>query len=672
MSVQARRRERPLISEYQPIIWFWITRIGLANRIGILERLHMTNTVASLVNLLGFITGLVLYVMLLWMVLTSRPGSNRLILLTGILGFAWNAGALSGYGLVNLGFMASPLLLAGAFAALCFLPAVVVHSALSCGEKITRFQNRLLAGLAYALSGIATIMHFHSAMTKGTAPSYWGLRGATIGFGFLLIVLLVITRGRRGRGRVLWVVAMAVFAVSALHLSNPEFGQDPWWLQLAGHHASLPLALLILYQDFRFAFADIFLKRALTFIFLAAIIFGIFAFAVIPILADNPTSERSVALLLVMWALTAMFYPFLRRAAEMLVDKVVLKRVDYNQLAANLSSEIDRCEIPNTILDKTVSMLAPALSAESIAWAECELERATSWIQQDRRSARIAIPSMDPPHYALSIRDLSGGRRLLSDDVAMLERVALLVARRIDALRSMQERYRHDVQEQEMRKLAAEAELRALRAQINPHFLFNALTTIGYLIQTAPDRALGTLLRLSGLLRGVLRSSDEFVTIGEELDLIEAYLDIERARFEDRLRVHIDVPWELRPIRIPALVIQPLVENAIKHGISESLSGGEVRVSVRLQQTDSASVDRPATVLISVRDTGMGVTEASLAQRRKRGLGLSNVEQRLQRYSDGIAPLIIRSTPGSGTTVEIQIPLQIPETRNVLETVKSS
>src|SRR5205085_7326801 len=98
---------------------------------------------------------------------------------------------------------------------------------------------------------------------------------------------------------------------------------------------------------------------------------------------------------------------------------------------------------------------------------------------------------------------------------------------------------------------------------------FNALTTLGYLIQTAPDRALETLLRLTALLRGVLRRSEgEFATLGEEIDLIESYLEIEQARFEERLRVMIDVPPALRGIRLPALLIQPLVENAIKHGIS--------------------------------------------------------------------------------------------------------
>src|SRR5262252_8762406 len=147
-------------------------------------------TAASLINLLGFITGLVLYVMLLSMVLTSRPGSNSLTLLTGILGFGWNAGAFGGYGLANLGFMASPLLLAGAFGALCFLPAVVVHSALRGSDQITQLHNQVIAGSAYAISGAVTIMHFHSAITTGAAPSQVGLRGATVGFAILLVVLL--------------------------------------------------------------------------------------------------------------------------------------------------------------------------------------------------------------------------------------------------------------------------------------------------------------------------------------------------------------------------------------------------------------------------------------------------------------------------------------------------
>src|SRR5215471_8112795 len=541
----------------------------------------ITDTGAPLANLLGFITGIVLYGMLLWMVFTSRRELNRLLLLTGFLGFAWNSGALAGYGLMNLGIAdSSPLLLAAAFGALCFLPSVVVHSALAVSDKLSRRMNLLIAIPAYAMSSVETVLHFNSALTSGTAPSQIALRGVTVAFAGLILVLLVATRGQENRASILWVVAMSVFAVSALHLSYHQ-GNDPWWLQLVGHHASLPLALLILYQDFRFALADIFLKRALAFILLAGLTFGVFTFGVSPLLQSKPFDERSTVLLLAMWVATALTYPVLHRSATWFVDKVVLDRVDYNELGAKLAREIDLCVSPQAALDEATRILAPAISAGSIKWLESHTADPKLWVQPDRRSVRVTIPTSEDPHYVLNIRELAGGRRLLSDDIAMLEHAVLIVARRIDAVRSMEERYRHDVREQEMRKLAAEAELRALRAQVNPHFLFNALTTIGYLIQTAPERALGTLMRLSGLLRGVLRSSEEFVTIGEELDLIEAYLDIERARFEDRLRVHIDVPWELRRVRIPALVIQPLVENAIKHGISECLSGGEVRISAR-------------------------------------------------------------------------------------------
>src|SRR4029077_18976960 len=157
-----------------------------------------------------------------------------------------------------------------------------------------------------------------------------------------------------------------------------------------------------------------------------------------------------------------------------------------------------------------------------------------------------------------------------------------LIGRRIDAIRLTHERYARERREQEISKLATEAELRALRAQINPHFLFNALTTIGYLIQTAPPRALDTLMRLTALLRAVLRSEGEFTTLGREIDLVEAYLDIERARFDERLHVSIDVSTRLRRVRVPPLVVQPLVENAVKHGITTQRLGGDVAIVATL------------------------------------------------------------------------------------------
>jgi LytS/YehU family sensor histidine kinase len=267
----------------------------------------------------------------------------------------------------------------------------------------------------------------------------------------------------------------------------------------------------------------------------------------------------------------------------------------------------------------------------------------------------VTIPTTDQPRFVYVIGQLSAGRRLLSDDLATLEAIGLVVARRIDAIRITNERYTREIREQEIGKLASEAELRALRAQINPHFLFNALTTIGYLIHTAPPRALETLMRLTALLRGVLRSEGEFTTLGRELEIVEAYLDIERARFEHRLRVTVDVPARLRNIRLPPLLLQPLVENAVKHGIGHKQSGGEVVIRARLDRTGN---DHRRLALI-VEDSGAGATTQTLERGRALGVGLRNVERRLNCQYGDAASLSIRTAPEEGTVVEVRVPVVI-------------
>ena len=265
-------------------------------------------------------------------------------------------------------------------------------------------------------------------------------------------------------------------------------------------------------------------------------------------------------------------------------------------------------------------------------------------------SAEIFVPAAEAPFYEIRLRDFAGGRNLLSGEIQMLEAVSLLAARRIDNLRVTNERYEQKMQAQEFSKLATEAQLRALRAQINPHFLFNALTTIGYLIQTAPEKAFSTLMKLTQLLRGILRAGGEFSTLGEEIKLIENYLEIEKTRFEERLSIKIDVPRDLQKLRIPALILQPLVENAIKHGISKAKSGGEVKITAKLEnEKDSVFLK------LSVFDSGAGANETELLEARQSGLGLNNIEQRLRSYYGKKASLKINSKAGKGTTAEIKI-----------------
>ena len=604
-------------------------------------------TTGSLVAFLGFATGTAVYAMLLWMVLGSRREPNWLMLSTGVLGLTWNLGAFFGYVLQGMDVQRpAAVLLAAAYGSLCFLPAVVVDAALRVADLRTRRWSRPAVALGYGVSAAATLIHFYSGITGAAAFSQLAFRLATVGFASLVVGLLVLTRGWMGRGRLLWVVAMAVFALSALHLADHHGGEDTWWLALLGHHASLPLALLILYQDYRFAFADIFLKRALAIMLLVACTLGTFVLAVRPFIAGTLPDDQSILVLIAFPIFIGLLYPALRRTASWFVDAIVLHRFDYGVFRSKVTNAIDACESDSEVLDTSVELLAPVFAAEGISWGKAGRTCVPLAVRRDRREVTIRVPTVDHPTFAISIRSLADGRRLLSDDVATLERVALEAARKIDQIRAAEERYQRKRERQEIRKLATEAELRALRAQINPHFLFNALTTISYLIQTSPERAQGTLMRLSGLLRGVLKVGPETVTLGEELDLVEAYLDIERARFEERMRVRIDVPWELRTWPIPALILQPIVENAVKHGISRRAEGGEIRIEAH---------SRGGSLSIKVADTGPGPRKETGGP-SSRGLGLRNVEARLKRYGPEGA-LTIRPAPDRGTLVELRIPL---------------
>jgi hypothetical protein len=635
--------------------------------------------------------GVVLYAMLLAMVVragrtpVAKSRVDPLLLLTSVVGLLWNVCALLAYELPKVGVEGPfPILGAVGFGALGFLPAVVVHSVLrGTSEGVRGSVKPALVAIAYTLSTSAALLHFQAGWMDQAVPSAFGMRLLTYTFVALVIPLAGVTRGQPGSRRAIWATALAIFAVSALHLSQLHKGEAAWPVELVGHHASLPLAFAILYQDYPFALADLFLKRALALLAIVAVAFaGIATFGVrSEVFAQFVRADpRQVGVLVTLWVGTALLYPGLRRVIAWFVDSVVLRRPDYRALRGTITRQLQSQDDVTTVLDDVCLRLAPAMSARSVTWREwltVTEEEALSVVVSGHEAsallkatdpsksgsepsphsvaAVVIVPTTEPPRYALTISELTGGRRLLSDDLGTLETIAVLVARRIDAIRITNERYARELREREIGKLATEAELRALRAQMNPHFLFNALTTIGYLIQTAPPRALETLLRLTALLRGVLRSEGELTTLGRELDLVQAYLDIERARFEHRLLVTIDVPSHLRSIQLPPLVLQPLVENAVKHGIGHKQVGGEVTIRGRIER----GLDEKRHLSVIVQDTGAGTTAALLQRGRDTGVGLRNVERRLECQYGPDAFLSIHTVPGRGTKVEIRVPIDL-------------
>ncbi|MGI8508602.1 MAG: histidine kinase [Gemmatimonadaceae bacterium] len=648
------------------------------------------NDVATLVHVTGFTTGIVLYGMLAAMMLRLRipkevdtgfaaasgvAGSawgDRIPLATALLGLVWNVGGLVIYGGRDIGAATpAPLFTAIAFAALGFLPAVVVHAA--SGDAAP--WARLLTRSAYALSATGALLQLYSAAADGVAPSRVALILLSAGYGIIVAVLAIAMRSQPGGRRPLAVVALAAFAVMAIHLSSRESAHRSLAIELIGHHASLPLALVILYQDYRFAFADLFLKRALALIALVSATLAAYVLVIAPYILPRLTLDasdpRATALLLALWVAVAALYPAVRTALARFVDRVVLRRVNYARLRGDIAAHLTTLDTAEVVLSEACAMLAPALSARSVKWEVINVHSRTDrsepigveFAGRDKPSATIRVPTSEPPTYRILIGPLAGGRRMLSDDSALADAVALATARRIDVLRVAHERRERTLRERDLQRLTSEAELRALRAQLNPHFLFNALTTIGYLVQTTPDRALDTLLKLTALLRAVLRkSSGEFVTIADEMEIVEAYLAIERARFEERLTVRIEVEGPLRSVRVPPLVLQPLVENAVKHGIALCKEGGEVLVSVR---TRDGSGDTGRQLVLEVVNTRAEVSLASTARGMYSGIGLSNLERRLEHHYGAAASLSIQTVEGRGTRVEVVLPMNLPNSLTV-------
>lgn len=212
-------------------------------------------------------------------------------------------------------------------------------------------------------------------------------------------------------------------------------------------------------------------------------------------------------------------------------------------------------------------------------------------------------------------------------------------------------RIEHKLQEQEQLLMAARIE--ALANQINPHFLFNTLTSISSLIRSQPETARTVILKLSALLRRLLRSQDHFVTLREELAAVDEYLDIECVRFGSRLQVIKDIAPDSLDVVVPSMILQPLVENCLKHGLAAKV--GEGRVIIRAERRNGHAV-------IEVIDNGVGLPEARDAGTPPGGIGLRNVNERLSVIYGANYQLHLQSVPGEGTRARMEIPeLALPD-----------
>ena len=207
---------------------------------------------------------------------------------------------------------------------------------------------------------------------------------------------------------------------------------------------------------------------------------------------------------------------------------------------------------------------------------------------------------------------------------------------------------------EEQKHLLLEARLDALQRQINPHFLFNTLTSISSLVRVKPELAREMTVKLANILRALLKDHDTYVPLRNELSFTDDYLDIEVVRFgADKLRVEKEIDPDTLDVLVPSILLQPLIENSIKHGLEPRIHGGTVTLRSKLEG------DR---VLIEVVDDGVGMGDRPNTgiKRDGAGIGMKNVQERLEVLYGQQATFTVISNPGRGTTVTIEIPADMP------------
>ncbi len=208
---------------------------------------------------------------------------------------------------------------------------------------------------------------------------------------------------------------------------------------------------------------------------------------------------------------------------------------------------------------------------------------------------------------------------------------------------------------EEQGRLLLEARLDALQRQINPHFLFNTLNSIASLVRSRPELAREMIVKLGNILRALLRDREAFVPLGEELAFTDDYLDIEVVRFGEKLRVVKEIAPETLDLVVPSMLLQPLIENSIKHGLEPRISGGTVTLRSRV---------RGGRLLLEVEDDGVGVSPerplenpVSGLVREGSGIGMRNVRERMEVLYGPDAVMEMESRPGRGTRITLEMPI---------------
>jgi anti-sigma regulatory factor (Ser/Thr protein kinase) len=448
---------------------------------------------------------------------------------------------------------------------------------------------------------------------------------------------------RRRQRRWYFALVCALEASFLLQLAWPQ------WFSQALRFLPLAFMLITVYYGERLAFWDVFAKRGL-FFFLALVTLTVH-FTVL-----GPYLDLTILGFAKAWIIALSILPCVAAAPwaysrlNRWIDRVWLGRPFSPMDAVRYFSEnVQAAGGEEDLLERAESSLREIFRSTTC------IDRGPQQLAPTELTATLHVHGSEWGLVRILPRD--NEIPFLSQDAELLRVLARTLGSMIESEELRSQKVFQERRERELALSAAQSELKALRAQINPHFLFNALNTIASLIPRKPAQAEETVEQLSEVFRYTVRHAEqEWVRVADEIDYVHAYLDIEQARFGERLQVCVHVEPAAREVRIPAMVIQTLAENAIKHGVAAVRGPG--RIAIFACKKDS-------TLQIAVQDSGPGfpaeVRPESLPESSRGGYGLRNVRDRLRAHYGSAGRLAFGRSPAGATEVTLEIPIHLEE-----------
>ncbi len=593
-----------------------------------------------LVNTIGHCAGAVLFGMLLYFFLLnwrhSHEEPTKLPALAAALAFLWNIGSLVALGVGRQAGTAADVLVAASFSVLSLLPAVLLHISLVSSPGGPRYRPLWLSG--YIVSSAAIALHVADLITGMPGLHFAALLVVTIGFAMLTAISVALEiRQKNGAAmsRLVGAMVLFLFAISFAHFSS-EQPHQAWSKEIALHHAGIPLALFVLLQNYRFLLLDAFLRFVVNATLAAAAVLASIRIVESAHFGPRLAEPFEAGLLFVGACLLLALFVYVRNRVQSWLTQAIFLRSNIDDALQELLKLARDTRDEQQYLPGAAEVIAAFLRTgrHRLTWDEpLDRGRPPAWVQA---TVPLHFSRGDTAYLLLGPRD--GARRYLSEDFAVLTRLGAAVVEHVEQLRGLQ-----------MQGLVSQAELKALQAQINPHFLFNSLNTLYGTIDRDNAEARRLVLNLADVFRYLLRSDRTLIEIEEELRIVRAYLEIEQLRLGAKLRTEINVDEASLRATIPLLSVQPLVENAVKHGVAPRVGAGFVRLDITSRQD---------TLTVTVSNSGECESSALTGASADRGIGLANVRRRLE-LCYGEESRFVAEVEDGVTTVGFLLPLRV-------------